>query len=1072
MENNNYILGVDLGITSVGFAIIDKNTLEIIKYGVRLFEESDASNNLKRRTKRGQRRLLRRRSNRIIEMKRLLFANVINKDEFSVMSNVYELRVRGTKAKISTNELANALLHIAKKRGSSLEVAIDENDKENQKLYGSLTANTRSLKEKNCFICDLQLERLNKNGYVKGSDNVFRTIDYIDETKKILSNQGLSEELNERIIDLISRRRHFADGPGDENSPTPYGRFKGEYDEAGNKIIHNLIDDMRGKCSIYEDELRMAKMSFSSCLFNLLNDLNNLVIIDDNSFRKITKEEKETIIQKVKDKGSVSINEICKVLKTKLEGISGYRIDKKGKPEITKFEGYSKFLKLANETNEMDIKNIDFVDDGVEVLTKTQVIEERKTEIGRIIESNKLNISNDSLAKICNFSRINGYHSLSKKAILEINKEMLEEPVNQQQVISASSLGSKQSYAGQKNITFDNSLILSPVAKRAHREAIKVINELRETYGEFDSVVIETTRAKNSADERDEIKKQQEYHESQKKAALELANENNVSIDQLNGIKKLKLRLYKEQQGKCIYTGNPIDLNVLLNDDSAYQIEHIIPYAISFDNSLNNKALAESKANYIKGRRTPFAYFKSGKAYGAITNFEAYKAFVDSLNIPSFKKNNLTTEEDYSKFDNMEKFVARNLIDTSYAIKSMMDTLKKYYSDNNISTKVKTVKGKQTNTFRNIGHIDKDGIKDRNYYIHHAIDALIIAALSTNKAMDKAFNQNSQIVVESTGEVIDSPMEDSNIRKFLHELQLLNNDNKIKTNPFAFSYKVDTKIGRQIADETIYSTRNVDGKDLVVKKYKDIYGANGASVTNMFASGKDTQLLAYKNDIKSYEILKKIYEEYKDVTDNKGKPVKNVFEYYYQLTGEKIRKYSKNNNGPVIDNLKYFDGELGNNINITPTNAKNKKVVLLQISPYRTDIYQDNNGTYKFLTVRRCHIIERNGKHIIPNETYQSLKDLKGIDSNYHFLFSLNRNSIVLIEDKNGKNLFRFLVTNDDSNNVIECKSIANNMLNEDGKAVRIIKTISKNTILIEKYNISPTGIMSKVEKEDLKLSF
>lgn len=40
-----YILGLDLGITSVGFGIIEEDTYKIIKYGVRLFDEGTADNN-------------------------------------------------------------------------------------------------------------------------------------------------------------------------------------------------------------------------------------------------------------------------------------------------------------------------------------------------------------------------------------------------------------------------------------------------------------------------------------------------------------------------------------------------------------------------------------------------------------------------------------------------------------------------------------------------------------------------------------------------------------------------------------------------------------------------------------------------------------------------------------------------------------------------------------------------------------------------------------------------------------------------------------------------------------------
>ena len=37
------------------------------------------------------------------------------------------------------------------------------------------------------------------------------------------------------------------------------------------------------------------------------------------------------------------------------------------------------------------------------------------------------------------------------------------------------------------------------------------------------------------------------------------------------------------------------------------------------------------------------------------------------------------------------------------------------------------------------------------------------------------------------------------------------------------SHKIDTKPNRQIADETIYSTRNIEGQDMLVEKIKNIY---------------------------------------------------------------------------------------------------------------------------------------------------------------------------------------------------------------------------------------------------------
>lgn len=121
-----YILGLDLGITSVGFGIIEEDTYKIIKYGVRLFDEGTADNNLTRRQNRSSRRLKSRRKNRINAIKYLLLNNnIISNVNFDILDNVYELRVKGLTQKLTNLELANVLVNLAKRRGSSLDVAVD-----------------------------------------------------------------------------------------------------------------------------------------------------------------------------------------------------------------------------------------------------------------------------------------------------------------------------------------------------------------------------------------------------------------------------------------------------------------------------------------------------------------------------------------------------------------------------------------------------------------------------------------------------------------------------------------------------------------------------------------------------------------------------------------------------------------------------------------------------------------------------------------------------------------------------------------------------------------------------------
>ncbi len=59
------VLGLDIGISSVGWGIINQETGEIIDAGVRLFEEATRNANEERRDFRGMRRIKRRRNHRL-----------------------------------------------------------------------------------------------------------------------------------------------------------------------------------------------------------------------------------------------------------------------------------------------------------------------------------------------------------------------------------------------------------------------------------------------------------------------------------------------------------------------------------------------------------------------------------------------------------------------------------------------------------------------------------------------------------------------------------------------------------------------------------------------------------------------------------------------------------------------------------------------------------------------------------------------------------------------------------------------------------------------------------------------
>ena len=981
MDNKKLVLGLDIGIASVGWGIINIENDEIIDCGVRLFPERNAKENQKRRAKRSSRRLLRRKGNRISDLKNLLKEEKIIDSNFKYLDDPYTLRAKGVRSKLENDELATAILHIAKRRGSVLDVIEDDEDKAKElgKAKSALTKNEKELNvNPDIYVCDVQLKRLEERGYIRGTDNIFKLESYIKEAKKILENSNINENTIKKITDIISRKREYYEGPGSRKSPTPYGRFivgkNGEIEEI------DLIEKMRGKCSIYPEEPRAPRMSYSAKLFNFLDDLNNLKIGDD----KITTEQKQKIIEEfIKVKGNITINQLIKFLGLESEyDISGFKVDKSGNPFLTEFEGYKIIKKCVtdNELNQEIYLNTDYVDKIVEILTRVKGVDDRKKEIKEI---NPKLFDDKTLEKIANISGITGYHSLSMKAIKEFNKEMLETSLNQMEIIAKNSLMDNKSkkMKGLKNIPFDDSNINNPVVKRSQQEAIKVINAIRKQYGELDTIVIETAREKNSEEQRKNIADMQKIGEERNKSIKEIIGQYGVMY---NAKLHNKVILYQEQETKCLYCGKQIDLDKMISDAFAYDIDHIIPLSISPDDSMNNKVVVHADCNRKKSNMTPFQYLSSGSSVG--WSYNEFKSYVLALkNNNKKKKYNLLFKGDINKYSVALNFINRNLVDTRYASRLILNQLNNYYRINDIPTKVHTVRGQITDMFRKRARV----IKDRDEYKHHAVDALIVAAIKKQKVLNQIletdYNKKSNIVtVKSTGEVITL----ENEKEFFDE-KFINFISKLRNIEPKFSFKVDRKLNRQFTDETIYCARNIDGVFKRIAKLKNIYDKkDGETLASWIRDGKEDKILMKNEDPRTFEELKKVVFNTPIPKDSKEK---NPFKLHFEKHG-KIKKYSKEGNGPEITSVRYIMENLGSHKDISNkynVDQDKKKIVMLQLKPYRTDFYKCSDGAVKFVTVIYANVFPEGEKFVISEDWYNAEKQRKGIDENATFLCSL-----------------------------------------------------------------------------------
>ena len=164
------VLGLDIGIASVGVGIIDLESNEVVHANSLLFEEGTAAENVERRGFRSSRRLKRRCQQRIEDIKKVLIKEKVFSKDDTLLDNPYELRCKGLSQKLSGQELATALIHITKNRGLVDENIIPDDEKEikeNQINKTTISHNHKELVDKKMYICELQSERL-KNGKVRG----------------------------------------------------------------------------------------------------------------------------------------------------------------------------------------------------------------------------------------------------------------------------------------------------------------------------------------------------------------------------------------------------------------------------------------------------------------------------------------------------------------------------------------------------------------------------------------------------------------------------------------------------------------------------------------------------------------------------------------------------------------------------------------------------------------------------------------------------------------------------------------------------------------------------------------
>ncbi|MEG1463177.1 MAG: type II CRISPR RNA-guided endonuclease Cas9, partial [Anaerorhabdus sp.] len=220
------------------------------------------------------------------------------------------------------------------------------------------------------------------------------------------------------------------------------------------------------------------------------------------------------------------------------------------------------------------------------------------------------------------------------------------------------------------------------------QETKRLINAIISKFGKPHAIHVEVARELTKNDkERDQIINEQMMNKMNKiQIKIQMLNKYPhvfYSTKEIRHDDIVKYRLYHDQGGMDPYTlavtGNESKSRIpekdLFNND--YEVDHILPYSKSFNDTMSNKVLVSAKMNREKGNHVPMEVLYNG------VGIEKYKSWVSSLHNTQ-KKEYLTTQKITEEMVN--DFSARALNDTRYATKTLCKILKYYFPNTTIKS--------------------------------------------------------------------------------------------------------------------------------------------------------------------------------------------------------------------------------------------------------------------------------------------------------------------------------------------------------------------------------------------------
>ena len=755
-------LGLDLGTNSIGWALFkcdeDHTPIELVDGGVLIHPDGRnpkdrASNAAKRREKRGPRRnrdrMLRRRRSLAHLLDGLsLLAQSEQEKSIERDKDPLKLRAKALDEALSPFELGRVFMAFVDRRGF----------KSNRKTDGGEGGKLRA-------EIDILEQRIQQSGARTLGEYLWR-------------RRSKGKTIRARLGNGLYPQRSMIEAELDQIIKAQKSYHSHLIDEDWNTIRETLTFQRplrsveRGWCSVIPGEKRAYKAYPVFQNFRILSEVLNLEVgIPGGASRSLDAEEIFKIVSALRQNKTRSFEQLAALLNlpdgSRFNLQTEARSGLDGDQTATILGAKKRFGKQLWASFSLEQQQ-----DIVERLLES---EDHDELVGWL--KSEFNVDGEAAIAIAEANLPAGTAAFSKVALQRLVPVMQDQGLRYHDALPEAGLGHHSQKTREKHFErlpyYGEALPTSVVGARpdgrseperfgrvsnptvhiALGQMRRLFNAICDHYGKPDQIVVEMARdLKQSEQDRKrdlaENKKNQDRNERLRKVAMEAQGGAEPTTHQMR-----KLRIWDEQgplgARVCPFSNTPLSVERVLSD--ATEIEHILPFSKSLDDSMNNLVLATREANREKGNNSPFEKW-GGDA-------ERYANIVARAQSLPYGKRWRFEPDAMTKLESRQDFLSRQLNDTRYLSRMTKEYLGTVLPEN----KIWVTPGRMTAMLRRSWGLNSllsdSNRKERTDHRHHLIDAITVGL--TSRGLLQGISRLSGKAVDELGgrlsDAIDDP---------------------------------------------------------------------------------------------------------------------------------------------------------------------------------------------------------------------------------------------------------------------------------------------------------------------------